>query len=114
MYCNTNGRRSMTQLEQIQAPRVLRAPNAPIDYNHAATLHTVQGAKTALAAIFSSDALPKSLLDVGCGTGTWRRAAADLGVTTIAGVDGIAVPDEELHVEKGVIGLHDLSTPFDL
>jgi len=44
----------------------------------AASLHTLQGAAAALSAIFGSGA-PKSLLDVGCGTGTWLRAAMDLG-----------------------------------
>jgi SAM-dependent methyltransferase len=104
----------MSRLEQINECQDLRAPDGPIDYIHAATVHTLQGATAALTAIFKSDAPPTSLLDVGCGTGTWLRAAADLGVKTIAGIDGIAVPDEQLRVERDVIALHDLSAPFDL
>jgi SAM-dependent methyltransferase len=104
----------MTQLDQVDKTRDLHAPALPIDYTHAATLHTLQGAKAALATIFNSTTSPKSLLDVGCGTGTWLRAAADLGVDTIVGIDGISAPDEQLHVKKEVIELHDLSIPFSL
>lgn len=31
---------------------------------------------------------PRSMIDVGCGIGTWARAAADLGVEDVIGVDG--------------------------
>jgi SAM-dependent methyltransferase len=104
----------MSQLEQVEALRVPQAPIGQIDYDHSATIHTLQGAKAALARIFNSGAPPKSLLDVGCGTGTWLRAAADLGVTTVVGIDGIVVANEQLHVDKTIIAQRDLSTPFDL
>jgi SAM-dependent methyltransferase len=84
-----------------------------IDYNHATSLHTLQGAAAALSTIFRLGA-PKSLLDVGCGTGTWLRAAIDLGTLEVLGVDGIAVPEEQLHVARTAIELRDLSSPFNL
>jgi hypothetical protein len=84
-----------------------------IDYDHTANLHTLQGAAAALSTIFGSGA-PKSLLDVGCGTGTWLRAGMDLGALDVLGIDGIAVPEEQLHVARTAIELRDLSSPFDL
>ena len=41
--------------------------------------HSVDGAAAALSEILNSN-VPESLLDVGCGTGTWLRAAIDLGI----------------------------------
>jgi cyclopropane fatty-acyl-phospholipid synthase-like methyltransferase len=85
-----------------------------IDYDHAASLHTLQGAAAALSTIFGSCPAPKSLLDVGCGTGTWLRAAIDLGALDVLGIDGIAVPEQQLHVARTAIELWDLSNPLDL
>lgn len=39
---------------------------------------------------------PDSVLDLGCGRGTWLRAALDLGVGKVAGVDGAWVVPEAL------------------
>jgi SAM-dependent methyltransferase len=83
-----------------------------IDYDHRQNRHTLHGAAAALSSVFGSN-VPKNLLDVGCGTGTWLRAAADLGVTDILGVDGI-VPDNLLQISKEMIEQRDLSTTFDL
>jgi hypothetical protein len=84
-----------------------------IDYDYTKNRHTAQGCAVALSVLFGSD-IPKSLLDVGCGTGTWLAAATELGVTNLLGVDGVAVPEKSLHVPKSKIELRDLSTPFDL
>lgn len=84
-----------------------------IDYDHASNLHTLGGPAATLSTIFSSN-LPKSVLDVGCGTGTWMRAAIDLGVQTVRGIDGIAVPEDALQVEKSLVERHDLTKPFHL
>ena len=34
---------------------------------------------------------PRSIVDVGCGVGTWLKAAAELGVRDLAGLDGAYV-----------------------
>jgi len=83
-----------------------------IDYDHGQNRHTLQGAAVALSSLLGSN-VPKSLLDVGCGTGTWLRAAADLGVSEVFGVDGI-VPTGSLHISKDLIERRDLSTTFNL
>lgn len=64
-----------------------------------------------------------SLLDVGCGTGTWMRAALDLGVGEVFGLDfvdfnghaGAALTDAARPVvDSALIRRHDLRKPFDL
>jgi ADP-heptose:LPS heptosyltransferase len=42
---------------------------------------------------------PESLIDVGCGVGTWARAAKDLGVRHAIGVDGSHVERDALLIE---------------
>ena len=42
---------------------------------------------------------PRSVVDVGCGVGTWLKAAKDLGVQSIYGCDGEYVPSTTLVIE---------------
>lgn len=84
-----------------------------IDYDHEKNRHTYEGAFAALGAILGDD-IPQSFLDVGCGTGTWIRAAIELGVADVKGIDGHEPPDELLEVEAGTIDAFDLSERFDL
>ncbi len=70
-----------------------------VDYDHAANVHSIEGARAALVKLFS-DGLPASILDLGCGTGTWLRAALDLGVSDIVGVDGVRIPRDELLFQR--------------
>ena len=69
--------------------------NMTVDYSHDRNLHTVSGAKAALARLFETGR-PQSLLDVGCGRGTWLRAATDLGVQDICGLDGVDIAERDL------------------
>lgn len=55
---------------------------------------------------------PKSILDVGCGTGAWLAVAAELGVTDVMGIDGDYVPTELLEVPPGCFRSCDLSDGF--
>lgn len=84
-----------------------------IRYDHAAHPATVTGAKAVLSMAFHLR-VPESLLDIGCGTATWMRAAVDLGVRDVFGIDGIEVEPELLHVDRARIDRFDLSKPFDL
>jgi SAM-dependent methyltransferase len=81
-----------------------------IEYNHALNLHTEDGARTGLELLL--DTIPESLLDVGCGTGTWLKAAGDLGIRHVVGVDGIQPERFIAPVDK--LRIHDLSGPWDL
>jgi SAM-dependent methyltransferase len=84
-----------------------------IDYDYKKNFHSVEGAAGALSTILRHN-VPESLLDVGCGTGTWLRAAMDLGVSVVLGIDGVVVSPEELHVPKSKIEYLNLSKPFNL
>jgi SAM-dependent methyltransferase len=51
---------------------------------------------------------PKSVLDIGCGTGTWLKIFGDLGVNDYLGVDGDYVDRSLLKIP------HDKFYPYDL
>jgi len=85
----------------------------PIDYNHSRNLHTTEGALAAFRALLG-DKPPASILDVGCGTGTWLRAALDGGVTDILGIDGIQIPPGQLLIPMNAFRCLDLTEPVEL
>jgi SAM-dependent methyltransferase len=66
-----------------------------IAYDHLLNTHTLEGARAALSRLFPNE-MPTSILDVGCGPGTWLRAAMERGVGEFMGVDGLDIPPEEL------------------
>lgn len=84
-----------------------------IDYDHSKNPHTLAGAQAALSTIFANEK-PMSLLDVGCGTGTWLKAAMESGVSDVMGIDGVEAPKERLQVPREMIRYHDLSLPWNL
>ena len=92
------------------APRVT---SSRVDYDHSENVHTLTGASSALS-ILLDGRTPSSLLDVGCGTGTWLRAALDLGVAGVFGVDGVDVMPEKFHAPKSAYRQIDFTQPFDL
>ncbi len=55
-----------------------------------------------------------SVLDVGCGIGTWASVALECGATEVTGVDGDWVALEALAVAPDLFVSHDLCTPLDL
>jgi SAM-dependent methyltransferase len=86
-----------------------------IDYSHEINrdLHTLDGALEALSLIFQENC-PKSILDIGCGTGTWLRAALSLGAERARGVEGLDLREEVLFISKSLIVQHDLNEPLHL
>ena len=61
--------------------------------------------------------VPRSVVDVGCGVGSWLRVFEQRGVEEVLGVEGpwiSSVPEEELAVPRGKIVIHQLETPLDL
>jgi SAM-dependent methyltransferase len=84
-----------------------------IRYDHSQSPHTIEGAAAALSYLFV-DNWPKSLLDAGCGIGTWLKCAIDFGVTDVCGVDGIQVDADRLLFPKSAFRVVDLRKPFHL
>ncbi len=54
----------------------------------------------------------KSVVDVGCGVGTWLRVFQDCGVQDILGIDGDYVDTTTLEVPAASFKAHDLQKPF--
>jgi SAM-dependent methyltransferase len=84
-----------------------------VDYTHSQNRHTLSGAEAALSVLFA-DQKPCSLLDVGCGTGTWLKAAIDFGIPDVFGVDGVEIPANELNVPVSFFLHQDLSYSWSL
>ena len=56
-------------------------------YHYEDNSHSSESAAVGMGYILEMHA-PHSILDVGCGTGTWLRAALDAGVAEVEGVAG--------------------------
>jgi hypothetical protein len=85
----------------------------PYDHNSKLNMHTVRGAKSAITAIFGSH-LPSSVLDVGCGLGTWLTAFSDLGVDDLDGIDGDWVDQSCFMLPPKHFQVANLNTSFNL
>jgi len=57
---------------------------------------------------------PRSVVDVGCGTGGWLGAFRDAGVTDIFGIDGPWVEPRKLAIAAEHFSSRDLRAPFQL
>jgi SAM-dependent methyltransferase len=56
---------------------------------------------------------PKSIVDVGCGVGTWLAAARELGVRDVLGLDGPYVDTTMLQIPPDCFRAADLTQPLD-
>lgn len=88
------------------------SPHMNIDYNHKLNPHRKDDGEIVIPILFT-DGVPKSLLDVGCGTGTWTKAAGDNGVLDILGIDG-NVLDAETYLSAPEFRVVDFCTSWDL
>jgi SAM-dependent methyltransferase len=57
---------------------------------------------------------PESVLDVGCGLGTWLKAMQAHGVADVAGIEGDWLAPARLQVDANLVSRRDLEQPFDL
>lgn len=82
-------------------------------YIHTENVHNTNAAKIVVPIIL--EMVPaKSVLDVGCGTGTWLKVFDDYKVNDFIGVDGDYVNHDQLQIEDNKFIAHDLSKPLDL
>jgi SAM-dependent methyltransferase len=72
-----------------------------------------RGAREVLPKVFALTK-PRSVLDVGCGQGTWLAAALEQGVSDILGVDGPYVNLKTLKIPQGRFLSCDLQKPLEL
>jgi len=84
-----------------------------IDYTHSKHRHTLDGPRLALPVMLEMTKA-KSLLDVGCGTGTWLKVAQESGIVDVFGVDGIAVTPGNFLVAKTLFRQQDLTQSWNL
>ncbi|HRV46873.1 MAG TPA: methyltransferase domain-containing protein [Sedimentisphaerales bacterium] len=57
---------------------------------------------------------PKTVVDVGCGLGTWLSVFAELGVMEYLGIDGSYVPADMLLIPRDRFRAHDLKLPLEV
>jgi SAM-dependent methyltransferase len=96
-----------------QSGRAQNYAMSQIDYDHASNRHTLAGPKFALA-VFLVQQHVKSVLDVGCGQGTWLKAATEVGIHDIVGIDGVSMPPARLLFPADKFLCRDLAQPWDL
>jgi hypothetical protein len=84
-----------------------------IDYDHSQNSHGTEGPLTAFKLIIGNKS-PSSLLDVGCGIGTWVSSAIRYGVTDVFGVDGVNIPSHNLLFPAENFRAVDLTSPLNL
>ncbi len=82
-------------------------------YKHQARA-SFNSANVVLDYLFSIIGKPKSILDIGCGAGTWLAAAQERGIEDIFGLDGSDSAGESLLISKSKFKAQDLSATFDL
>ena len=85
----------------------------PINYFHTEQYHNTASAEEVLPFVINLVG-PSSIIDVGCGTGTWLKVAKKLGVKVIMGIDGIHVDSKMLCIEEQEFLQHNLNLPLDV
>ena len=56
----------------------------------------------------------RSVVDVGCGVGTWLAACAELGLTDLLGIDGDYIDPSTLVIDRNRFMAHDLTVPLNV
>ena len=84
-----------------------------INYKHTIHTHNPTSAGIILPFVFNI-VNPKSVLDIGCGNGSWLKVCKDLGVKEIYGVDGIQVPISESMIREDEFLKYDLTKELSL
>jgi SAM-dependent methyltransferase len=82
-------------------------------YIHHDHVHNTEAASEILPVVFELTT-PKSLLDVGCGTGTWLKVAESLGVEELTGIEGPHLDQGKFQCPKARLIIKNLIEPFDL
>lgn len=84
-----------------------------VKYVHTERMHNPIAATEILPYVFKFKNI-SSIIDVGCGNGSWLKAAKELGVKEVLGIDGIQVSPNEMNIEPSEFCKKDLTSFFDL
>jgi SAM-dependent methyltransferase len=82
-------------------------------YTHDRKIHNLDTPKE-IVPIVITIVNPKSVVDIGCGTGTWLNIFKKNGVTEYLGVEGFHLNPDELVIDTDKVLLKDLEQPFEL
>lgn len=83
------------------------------DFYEAQEPGSLRSARAILPAVIDAVS-PASVLDVGCGTGTWLAAVRELGIGDVVGVDGEYVDRERLSIPEELFLAFDLEQRLEL
>ena len=84
-----------------------------VNYIHSPETHNFSAARQILPFLLGLKQI-NSVLDVGCGTGTWLAIAKELGVLQILGIDGTNLTASDLKIPYDNFLRRDLTAPLDL
>ncbi len=86
----------------------------PIQYIHTSATHNTQAAEAFLPLLFAEIGVPQSVVDIGCGTGTWLSICQEKGVKRVLGIDGSNVDVTQLHIDPLNFRAMNLTQPVGL
>ncbi|GIV38767.1 MAG: hypothetical protein KatS3mg033_0567 [Thermonema sp.] len=84
-----------------------------LSFTYDACVYNTQSAEVILPIVFQ-EIKPKSVLDVGCGNGSWLKVCEKLGVENYLGLDGEHLSPNDLLIPYEKFKEQDLRQPFDL
>lgn len=82
-------------------------------YVHDESVHNTKAPKEIVPQIIKL-IQPNSVVDVGCGIGTWLSVFEDFGVEDVVGIDGDYVNRTLLHIDEKKFISRDLTKPLKL
>jgi len=82
-----------------------------IPYFHQESIHNFEAAEEIVPFIIKLTN-PKSVVDIGCGLGTWLKVFMDNNITDVLGIDGAYVDRKKLTIPENCFFPQDLTTPL--
>ncbi len=84
-----------------------------VNYKHTAELHNEKSALEILPFVFNLMDV-NSVLDIGCGNGSWLKVAKHLGAKEVYGIDGIEPESRSQFISKDEFLLYNFKQPLHL
>lgn len=82
-------------------------------YLHTTDIHNKRAAEIILPLVLPGYSVG-SILDVGCGLGTWLSVARDMGIDDVLGVEGECIDPSMLAIPSNLLLRRDLTAPLSL